>query len=343
MSHRKFLVNLFLVGAFSAFLFTSSIFAQVDEICAEAGATPSLDSPFAHVPYVYGRITLKGFDPGAKSPKVTIILIEGQQSAERWTVDKSGNYCFKRKSTSSGTLTVEVDGVEAARRTLASFGSAQQREDFEIYATGSQKMNAPGVVSAKFSHPVNPDTVELYKKTVEAEANKDLGKAIGFAKEIVSIDPADFIAWAKLGALYLLQNSLPESEAALRKSLELKVEYTPAWINVGQVRVAQKQYAAAIEIFKHAAELDPTSARTFQLLGEAYLLARQGTLGVQALNEALRLDPIGMAECHLQMAHLYELAGAKQLATHEYKLFLSKVPDHPDKKKFEKFIKDNPE
>ena len=82
--------------------------------------------------------------------------------------------------------------------------------------------------------------------------------------------------------------------------------------------------------------------RALQLLGEAYLQARQGTLAVQALNDAIRLDPIGMAECHLQLAHLYELAGARQLAAKEYKTFLSKVPDHPDQKKLEKFIKDNP-
>ena len=121
------------------------------------------------------------------------------------------------------------------------------------------------------------------------------------------------------------------------------MEYTPAWINAGQLRVAQKRYEAAIEVFKHAASLDLTSARTFQLLGEAYLLNKQGTLGAQALNEAIRLDPTGLAECHLQLAHLYQLAGAKQLATREYMLFLAKVPDHPDRKKFEKYIKDNPE
>ena len=142
--------------------------------------------------------------------------------------------------------------------------------------------------------------------------------------------------------MYFEQNSLSEADAAYRKSLELNVGYTPAWVNVGHLRIAQKQFAAAIEILKHAIELDPTSARALQLLGEAYLQARQGTLAVQALNDAIRLDPIGMAECHLQLAHLYELAGARQLAAKEYKTFLSKVPDHPDKKKLEKFIKDNP-
>ncbi|SRR5215204_3400701 len=326
---------------FALIALSGSAIAQADEICAEVGVVPSLDSPFARVPYVFGKITLKGFDSMAKTPRVTIILSDGQNRPERWTINKSGNYCFRRKST-SGTLIVEVDGIEAAQRVLTSFGSTQQREDFEIYAVQTQKL-PPGVVSAKFSHPPNPKTVKLYKQAVEAEQEGNLKKTTGYLLEIVSIDSADFIAWAKLGSLYFAQNSYPEADAAFRKSLELKVDYMPAWINVGMLRVAQKQFEAAIEIFKHAAKLDPTSAKTFRLLGEAYLQTRQGTLGAQALNEALRLDPVGMAECHLDLAHLYQLAGAKNLAAREYKIFLTKVPEHPDKKKFEKFIKENPE
>jgi cytochrome c-type biogenesis protein CcmH/NrfG len=201
----------------------------------------------------------------------------------------------------------------------------------------------PGVVSAKISHPRNEKTVDLYLKVQEAEADKNPSGAIEHLKEIVSIDPADFIAWARLGAFYFDQGKLTDAEAAFRKSLELKVAYTPAWIFMGRIRIAQKQFDAAIGILSHAIELDRTSARAFQLLGEAYLQSRQGTLGAAALNEAIRLDPVGMAECHLLLAHLYELAGAKPLAAREYKAFLKKVPDYEDKKRLEKFIKDNPQ
>ncbi|CAN5410665.1 hypothetical protein BH10ACI2_BH10ACI2_24190 [soil metagenome] len=322
-------------------LFSLSVSAQVDEICGEAGITPGLDSPFAHVPYVYGRVTLQGFDKTAKAPKVTVIMADTGQSAERWNADKSGNYCFKRKG-SGGSIVVEMNGIEVARRALQSVGAAQQREDFEIVSPNDQKSPPPSVISAKFPYPPNPKTADLYKQTIEAEKSKDSSKMIEHLKGIVSIDPADFLAWNKLGSLYIDQKSYPEADAALRKSLELRVDYTPAWINVGQLRVAQKAYPAAIEIFKHAVELDPTSAIAFQQLGQAYLLNKQGTLGAEALNQALKLDPTGMAECHLQLAHLYELAGAKQLAASEYKAFVEKVPNHPDRKKFEKFIKDNP-
>src|SRR5689334_7750782 len=104
--------------------------AQVDDVCSTTGNTPSLDSPFAHVPYVFGRVQIKGLDPAAKSPSIVVILGDTGGTPLRWNVDKSGNYCFKRNA-SGGTLIVEVNGLEAGRRPLPPFGSSQQREDFE--------------------------------------------------------------------------------------------------------------------------------------------------------------------------------------------------------------------
>jgi len=332
----------YLLICFFLILAVSNVKAQMDEICAESGNTPSFDSPFAQVPYIYGRIVLKGLDPGAKLPDVTISMVDSQQSTNRLTVGKSGNYCFKVKN-NGGTLIVEVNGVEAVRRALPSFGQTQLREDFEIFWTQLQKSVPPGVVSAKFSHPPNPQTAELYNKAAEAEIKKDKSKAIEYLKEIVAIDSADFIAWAKLGILYRERNLFEEAIAAFRKSLELKAEYTPAWINVGMIKLSQKQFESAIQIYQHAVTLEPKSARIYQLLGEAYLQNKQGSLGAEVLNKALELDPKGMAECHLQLAHLYQLAKANQLATKEYKMFLIKVPDYKDKKKLEEFIKKNPE
>ena len=323
------------------FAFPTLVRAQVDDICREFGVIPSLDMPWAQVPYLYGKIVLHGFDPAAK-PKITVIFSDRDNPSKRISVSQTGAYCFKR-SGGGGSLVVEVDGVEVARRTLPTFGGAQQREDFDIYPNSPTQTVPPGTISAKFSHPRNDKTVDLYQKAATAERNKELDKATEFVKEIVTIDSDDFIAWSILGSLYYQQKSFDASDAAFRKSLALKIDYTPAWVNVGKLRVAQKQLEAAIEIFKHAASLDPQSARTYQLLGETYLEVKKGTLGVEALNRAIEIDPVGMADCHLTIARLYDLAGAKQHATREYKSFLKKVPDYPDRKKLEKYIKENPE
>ena len=331
-----------LLSAFVAVIpFAISVSGQIDEICSEAGVIPSLDAPRLMAPYVFGRVTVKGLDPGAKMPKVTITLYDVQQTEKRSTIDKSGKYCFRRTGSAGGTLVIEVNGVEVARKTIPSFGAAQQREDFEVYPPDAQKQAAPSTVSAKYSYPQNPNTLDLYRKAAEAERNKDIKAATETLKEIVGVDQKDFIAWAKLGSLYFEQGNYKDAEASYRSSLALRPDYVPAWINAGLLRAAQKQFEAAIEVFKHTATLEPTSARVFQLLGQTYLQAKKGTLAVDALNEAIRLDPVGMAECHLELARLYDLAGAKDRAVTEYKQFLEKVPEHNDRKKLEKYIKEN--
>ena len=241
-------------------------FAQADQICAEAGYTPSLDSPFAQVPYVYGRVVIKGQRAGAKLPRATVSVADSKDRADRLTLGESGNYCFKKRS-SGGTLVVEVDGVEVSRRSLAPFGAAQQREDFEMQANDAGKSLPPSSISAKFSHPHNEQTVGLYRRAAESEKSRDLISTAGSLSGITTVDPKDFIAWAKLGTIYFEMGKYDEAEAALRRSIELKPEYTPAWINAGKLRVARKQLEAAIEVFKHAAALDPANARSFQLLG----------------------------------------------------------------------------
>jgi hypothetical protein len=126
---------------------------QVDDICREFGVMPSLDMPWAQVPYLFGTITLIGFDPALK-PKVTVVFADRDNPSKRITLSKTGNYCFKRAG-SGGSIVIEVDGIEVARRTLASFGAAQQREDFDIYPNSATATAPPGTLSAKFSQPTS--------------------------------------------------------------------------------------------------------------------------------------------------------------------------------------------
>lgn len=324
-------------------VFVCSINAQANDFCSEEGINPVINSPADRLPFIYGQIRLRGYPADKKLPKITVLLMDTQNSAVRWTVDKSGKYCLRLRTKSGGTLIVEVNGVEVERRNVSAFGPAQQREDFEIIHTRNDETPKPGVISAKFYYPPNPKTAELYRKSADAENEKKPEKSIEYLRQIVGIDPLDFPGWAKLGVLYLEINKLPEAEAAFKKSLELKAEYTPALIQIGLIRVYRKEFDAASEIFKQVTTLEPDSPIAFRLLGESYLQIRKGSLAVEALNKAILLDPVGMAECHLLLARLYDLAGAKQLAAREYKLFLTKVPNHPDKKKFEQFIKNNPE
>lgn len=321
-----------------------AIRAQADDMCREFGETPSRESGRDNrlVPFVYGRVVLKGARPEGKPPRITAIYSDSLQPATRQVIGRTGNYCFQKRGT-GGTLVIEVDGVEVARKTVFDATNTRQREDFDIFPPGTPAGAQPGVVNAKFARPPNEKTADLYRKTAEAEQANDTKAAIGFVKAIVAADPDDFIAWSKLGSLYIGEQDLTEAETAFKRSFTLRNDYTPAILNLGIVSALKGDVAAAIDFFERALVADSSYARAYRLLGEAYLQARRGNDGLAALDEALRLDPVGMAECHLLKARLYDLAGAKALAAAEYKAFLAKVPNYPDKKKFEKYIKENPE
>ncbi len=313
--------------------------AQSGDICREFGETPNRDladnGRLAY--YVFGRVAIRGIDPTAERPQVTAQYTDARQPATRLRLGRSGNFCFRRYG-SGGTLIIEVNGLEAVRRALPDGTRSNQREDFEIDLARPAQTAPPGVISAT---PANQQTIELYKQAVAFEQDGRTDKAIETVSEIVRIDPEDAVAWTKLGALHQSRNNLTDAEAAFRRALAVRKDYVPALMNLGILKAVNKEYPAAVELFLQATIAEPANARSFRLLGEAYLHDRKGSLGIEALDRALALDPIGMADAHLLKARLFDLAGAKKQAADEYREFLKKVPKYKEKKTLEAFINEN--
>jgi TolA-binding protein len=94
-------------------------------------------------------------------------------------------------------------------------------------------------------------------------------------------------------------------------------------------------------ILKPAAEKYPDSADANFLLAEAYLQTGKNDESAKHFREALRLDPKGKAEAHLRLAALLSAAGKKEEAAAELKHFLDKNPNHPNREKFEEYIRQN--
>ena len=99
-----------------------------------------------------------------------------------------------------------------------------------------------------------------------------------------------------------------------------------------------KNLDGAIEVLNRALKLQPTSAEANYFLGEAYLDAKLGSKAVPHLNEAIRLDPVTMADAHLLLAALYNATGLKDKAAAEYAAFLKQRPNYSDRKKLEAYI-----
>jgi tetratricopeptide (TPR) repeat protein len=138
-----------------------------------------------------------------------------------------------------------------------------------------------------------------------------------------------------------MQKDFGAAESAYLRAREANPTFFLSFFNLGKLRMAQKKFETAVEPLSQAVKIKPESPEANYYLGEAYLQIKKGSKAVGYLHEALKLDPIGMAEAHLRLAALYNGAGMKDKAAAEYEQFLKKKPNYPDRKKLEQYIAQN--
>jgi tetratricopeptide (TPR) repeat protein len=223
---------------------------------------------------------------------------------------------------------------------ITSSSTEDIKQDIELKWKAAPGGN-PGAVDASNLYHRSAETKPLYQKASQQIAAKDFAGATATLRSVVSADPKDFPAWTDLGMVYFLQKDLEAAENSFQSAINAKPDHVNALVNLGRVRIAKKNNEGAVETLEAALKADPKSAPANYFLGEAYLGLKKGSKAVGYLNAALALDPIGMADAHLRLGSLYNLAGYKDRAAAEYEQFLKKKPDYPDRKKLEEYIQAN--
>lgn len=289
-----------------------------------------------------GKLTIQGFDPSQLKPIFTVVVYLGGTLIDRRQVDDKGYYYIPGVPRDAAIVAVEMNGAEVARQQIPSSTMGSIRHDIAINLGQPQTGQAkPGVVSAKEFYQRNPENEKIYQNASAAAKEKKPDNAIKLFKELVKNDSKDFVAWTELGTQYFRGEKFSEAEEAYQKALEQKPDFIVALVNLGKLHLAQKQHEKAIQVLTKAVEIEANSPDAQHYLGEAYLQIKKGSLAVVHLNEAIKLAPVEKAEIHLRLAMLYNAANLKDRAIAEYKMFLEKVPAHPEKEKIEKYIKEN--
>ena len=231
------------------------------------------------------------------------------------------------------TLSVELDSVEIARMPIMIPANSVEhiRQDLEF----RWKPLGPrvGETAPADDYTRSGQTKSLYQRASQEIESKNFTQAIATLRSVVEADPKDYPAWTNLGMVYFIQKDLENAEKSYASAISAKPDHVPALLSLGRVRIARKNNEGAVESLEAALKADANSAQANYFLGEAYLALKKGSKAVGYLNEALRLDPVGMADAHLRLGSLYNLAGYKDRAAAEYEQFLQKRPDYPEKQK----------
>lgn len=273
-----------------------------------------------------------------------ILYTLARQVVARQTVSSNGRYRFNNLQSAVYDLAVELENVEVARIRveLVSPLPIDQRQDItlELRAPvgGSAK---PASVSVDDYYKRTPANQKLFERAQAATDQKKFMDAVRLFDELLANDAKDFQAWSELGTVYLLDQKPAEAENAYASAVEIRPKFFLGQMNLGRVRMMQKNFEGAIEPLTAALSVNAASADANYYLGEAYLQMKKGSKAVGYLNEALKLDPVGKADAHLRLATLYNAVGMKDKAAIEYDEFLKKKPDYPESKKLRDYINAN--
>lgn len=332
-------------------IFAIPVVAQDDEARAASGLPQMIGRRACSNPAVgadaslSGSINVIGMPEGTKSPALTVTLLANGTVVQRQRVKARDAFHFACIPRYGVSLIVEADGLEIGHYPLGSLNAPPLSNRQEVNLTWSQlggaieRQNA--VVSVRNSYERTADNQKAFEKAIASLKGDKPSNSIKLFKQITETDANDFVAWTELGTLYFSDNKPADAEAAYSKAIALRPDFQPALMNFGKLLISQKKADEAVGVLGKAVTAAPDSADANHYLGEAYLLARKGSSAVTYLEKALTLAPIEKAEIHLRLGALYNGAGMKDRAVTEYKKFLEKVPNHPEKAKIEKYIADN--
>ena len=264
----------------------------------------------------------------------------------RQMITNNGRYRFFDLPNGEYYISIELEAQEVTRihvRLAEAQKTDIRRDIFLEWKAGvaGKGGGKAGEVSAADLYDRTPAADSLLERAQAAVRANDLAQAVSLLKQIVEADPKDFVVWTELGTVYFKQGKLDDAATAYQAALQQQPSFALALLNYGKLKIARKDYEGAIETLTQAVKVRPTSADANYYLGEAYLQVKKGSKAVGYLYEAIKLDPIGKAEAHLRLALLYNGAGMKDRAAAEYEQFLAKRPDHPDKEKLQRYIREN--
>ncbi|HEX2271028.1 MAG TPA: tetratricopeptide repeat protein, partial [Pyrinomonadaceae bacterium] len=203
-----------------------------------------------------------------------------RQVVARQTVSSNGRYRFNNLASGVYDLVVELENVEVARIRveLISPLATDQRQDISLELRAPVASSAkPGTISVDDYYKRTAANQKLFERAQAATDKKKYPEAVGLLNELLANAPKDYQAWSELGTVYLFEQKLAEAEKAYANAIEIRPKFFLGLMNLGRLRMMQKNFDGAIEPLTTAVAVQGTSADANYYLGEAYLQIKKGS------------------------------------------------------------------
>ncbi len=134
-------------------------------------------------------------------------------------------------------------------------------------------MVVPGSAQSDDFGDGGADPVKLFELGQNAHARGDFERAVEFYQQALKVRPEFPEAEFQLGSALTSLDRLPEAEAALRRSLELRRNWALPYSSLGTLLARAKRDQEAEPILRQALKLDPVNTTALRALAEVRLRA----------------------------------------------------------------------
>ena len=215
---------------------------------------------------LYGDVTVDESQvEGIKPMSFDIILYtDGGRVVGRQTVTSNGRYRFIGVANGTYDVVVELENQEIARLrlTLSSAFKNDFRNDIQLQwrKISNRTSTAAKTISAEDFYNRTSANQTRFEKAQEAFDKKEYEKAAALFTRVVEDDHQDFQAWSELGTVLLSLKNTAEAERAYLQAIQARPTFFLALMNLGRLRIAEKNFQGAIEPLSKAVEVRPDSA-----------------------------------------------------------------------------------
>jgi tetratricopeptide (TPR) repeat protein len=180
---------------------------------------------------------------------------------------------------------------------------------------------------------VSPDQSDLRIALGNARMRKrDFSGAASEFEAVLKAQPNNQIARYRLGLaqanLYMSQNKPDRAIQVINQQIRDFPDQNEPYETLGQIYLAQKNYAKAEESFRKALTIDKNSLRAYGLLGQLFMIQKSQDKAIQEFTNALKVNP-KFIQAHILMATIYESKNDREKAKSHYREALKINPESP--------------
>lgn len=252
----------------------------------------------------------------------------GNPISERFT-DNSGGVEFGEVEAGNYQLVVSGDGIQetAGGSFAVEGGRSNQIQIVTVQRTAKSRPSISGsAVISVADIRIPKSAAEQFDKATRLMGKQEWQKALERLQHAIKICPQYVQAYNNLGVVYERLGNRDSERSAFEQAVQINDHFAPAWLNLGRMAVADRDFPGAENLLDKANTLDPSDAETLLILANVELLNRHYDRAIAHSKRVHAMGPSSHALVHFIAARAWESEQRLGDAESELHVFLNEEP-----------------